>query len=95
MEVLSSRIVSDPLTLFVCFSIGDGGAALLICSEEYAAKHDIHGGQLAADSAVALVTILGFVAVRLAEGSFTICEVLQLDSGSASSITSFVFTPCA
>jgi acetyl-CoA acyltransferase len=40
-EVLASRMVSDPLTLFMCSSIGDGAAALFICSEDYAKKHDI------------------------------------------------------
>jgi acetyl-CoA acyltransferase len=40
-EVLASRMVSDPLTLFMCSSIGDGGAALFICSEDYARKHDM------------------------------------------------------
>lgn len=37
-EVLSSRMVSDPLTLFMCSSIGDGAAAIFICSEAYARK---------------------------------------------------------
>jgi acetyl-CoA acetyltransferase len=40
-EVLGSRMVSDPLTLFMCSSIGDGGAALFICSEDYARQRDI------------------------------------------------------
>jgi acetyl-CoA acetyltransferase len=40
-EVLASRMVSDPLTLFMCSSIGDGGAAVFICSEQFAAKRDI------------------------------------------------------
>ncbi|MFM0394593.1 thiolase family protein [Paraburkholderia phytofirmans] len=40
-EVLQSRMVSNPLTLFMCSSIGDGAAALFICSEDYAKKHDI------------------------------------------------------
>jgi len=37
-EVLNSRMVSDPLTLFMCSSIGDGAAAIFICSEDYAKK---------------------------------------------------------
>jgi acetyl-CoA acyltransferase len=40
-EVLASRMVRDPLTLFMCSSIGDGGAALFICSDDYARKHDM------------------------------------------------------
>jgi acetyl-CoA acyltransferase len=39
-EVLGSRMISDPLTLFMCSSIGDGAAAIFICSEEYAARLD-------------------------------------------------------
>lgn len=35
-EVLSSRMVSDPLTLFMCSSIGDGAAGVLLCSEDFA-----------------------------------------------------------
>lgn len=40
-EVLTSRVISDPLTLFMCSSIGDGAAAVFVCSEAYAAKRDI------------------------------------------------------
>ncbi|MEM5389679.1 thiolase family protein [Paraburkholderia phymatum] len=51
-EVLQSRMVSDPLTLFMCSSIGDGAAALFICSEDYAKKHDIHPVYIRASSIV-------------------------------------------
>ena len=34
--VLNSRMVADPLTLFMCSGIGDGAAAVLICSEKKA-----------------------------------------------------------
>jgi len=37
-EVLGSRMISDPLTLFMCSSIGDGAAVLFLCSKEYAKK---------------------------------------------------------
>jgi len=37
-EVLGSRMVSDPLTLFMCSSIGDGAAAVFLCSEDYAKR---------------------------------------------------------
>lgn len=37
-EVLASRMISDPLTLFMCSSIGDGAAVLFLCSQEYAKK---------------------------------------------------------
>ena len=37
-EVLGSRVISDPLTLFMCSSIGDGAAAIVVCSEAFARK---------------------------------------------------------
>ncbi|CAM5480927.1 thiolase family protein [Eoetvoesiella caeni] len=37
-EVLNSRMISEPLTLFMCSSIGDGAAAIFLCSESFARK---------------------------------------------------------
>ncbi len=37
-EVLQSRVISDPLTLFMCSSIGDGAAAIILTSETLANK---------------------------------------------------------
>jgi acetyl-CoA acyltransferase len=37
-EVLASRTVSDPLTLLMCSPIGDGAAAVLVCSAERARR---------------------------------------------------------
>ncbi|PZQ46356.1 MAG: thiolase [Rhodovulum sulfidophilum] len=37
-EVMGSRMISDPLTLFMCSSIGDGAAAILLTSEEMARR---------------------------------------------------------
>lgn len=37
-EVLGSRMVSNPLTLFMCSSIGDGSAAIFLCSEAFAQR---------------------------------------------------------
>lgn len=37
-EVLGSRMISDPLTLFMCSSIGDGAAVIFLCSQDYAKK---------------------------------------------------------
>lgn len=37
-EVLASRLVSDPLTLPMCSSIGDGAAALVLCSRNALAR---------------------------------------------------------
>ena len=51
-DVLESRMISNPLTLFMCSSIGDGAAALFICSEDYAKKHDIRPVYIRASSIV-------------------------------------------
>jgi acetyl-CoA acyltransferase len=40
-EVLASREVSPPLRLLMCSSIGDGAAAVVVCSPEFAAKHPV------------------------------------------------------
>lgn len=37
-EVLGSRVISSPITLYMCSPIGDGAAAVLLCSEEFAGK---------------------------------------------------------
>lgn len=37
-EVLTSREISWPLTLLMCSPIGDGAAAVVVCSEEYAKR---------------------------------------------------------
>jgi acetyl-CoA acetyltransferase len=37
-EVLASRVISDPLTLQMCSSIGDGAAAVVLCTAEYLKK---------------------------------------------------------
>jgi acetyl-CoA acyltransferase len=37
-EVLASREVSSPLTLLMCSPIGDGAAAVVVCSEKYARR---------------------------------------------------------
>jgi acetyl-CoA acyltransferase len=38
-EVMASRMIADPLTLFQCAPTGDGVAALVLCAEEAARKH--------------------------------------------------------
>lgn len=37
-EILASRSVAPPLTLLMCSPIGDGSAAVVLCSEEFAAR---------------------------------------------------------
>lgn len=39
-EVMASRMISDPLTLFMCSSIGDGAAAIVLTSPEVARHLD-------------------------------------------------------
>lgn len=37
-DVLKSRLVSDPLHLYMCSSMGDGAAAAIVCAEEIAKR---------------------------------------------------------
>ena len=37
-DVLGSRMIAEPLTLMMCSSIGDGAAALVLMSEDYAQR---------------------------------------------------------
>lgn len=37
-EVLSSRLIADPLTLYMCAPMGDGAAAAILCSADLALK---------------------------------------------------------
>jgi acetyl-CoA acetyltransferase len=39
-EVLAGRAISGPLTLLMCSPIGDGSAAVVVCSPEYARRLD-------------------------------------------------------
>lgn len=39
-EVLASRTIAPPLTLLMCSPIGDGAAAVLVCSDEFARRLD-------------------------------------------------------
>jgi acetyl-CoA acetyltransferase len=47
-DVMASKMISDPLTLMMCSPIGDGGAALVVCSEAYARKKGLEGVQIRA-----------------------------------------------
>lgn len=38
-QVLNSRMIAEPLTLFMCASMGDGGAAVILCEKEKAKKY--------------------------------------------------------
>lgn len=71
-EVLASRMVSDPLTLFMCSSIGDGSAALFLCSEDYARRLDVRPVYLRASAIVSATGEPGaeLVAVRAARTAY-------------------------
>ena len=38
-DVLTSRMIADPLTLYMCSSMGDGAAAAILCSKEVARRY--------------------------------------------------------
>jgi acetyl-CoA acyltransferase len=40
-DVLASREIAWPLTLLMCSPIGDGAAAVVVCSDEYARRRDV------------------------------------------------------
>ncbi len=40
-EVLASRHIAGPLTQFMCAPIGDGAAAIVVASAEWAKRHDV------------------------------------------------------
>jgi acetyl-CoA acyltransferase len=52
-EVLASRVISEPLTLLMCSPIGDGAAAVVVCSPEAAQRY---GAEAVRIRASALVT---------------------------------------
>jgi acetyl-CoA acetyltransferase len=51
-EVLASREISYPLTLLMCSPIGDGAAAAVLVSPEYASARNIRGPKVAASVVV-------------------------------------------
>lgn len=54
--VLQSRVVSDPLTLFMCSSVGDGAAAIVLTSETFANKLDTPNIRVRASAVVSAKT---------------------------------------
>ena len=40
-EVLSKRLICDPLTIAMSAPTGDGGAAAVVCSEEFIRRHSL------------------------------------------------------
>ncbi len=54
-EVLASPMVADPLRLLEICATSDGGAALVLCSKEFARRHGVSGSTVTID-AVSTVT---------------------------------------
>lgn len=50
--VMQSRMISDPLTLFMCSSIGDGAAAILLSSKSFARQKGVPLVQVRASAVV-------------------------------------------
>ncbi len=48
--VLASRMIADPLTLMMCSPIGDGAAALVLVSEEFARRRGVAGPEIKASA---------------------------------------------
>lgn len=46
--VLAARMIVDPLTRPMCSSIGDGAAAVVVCSPDFARRRGLHGPALLA-----------------------------------------------
>jgi benzoylsuccinyl-CoA thiolase BbsB subunit len=41
-EIMASRVVVDPITVLQCCPQSDGGAAVILCSEDYFKKHNVN-----------------------------------------------------
>lgn len=55
-EVMASRMISDPLTLFMCSSIGDGAAAIVLTAPEVARQLDTPDIRVRASAVVSAKT---------------------------------------
>ena len=40
-EILSKRVICEPLTIAMSAPTGDGGAAVVLCSEEFLLQHNL------------------------------------------------------
>ena len=47
-EILSKRTVCDPITIAMSAPTGDGGAAAVLCSEEFVRKHNLQVSRVSA-----------------------------------------------
>jgi benzoylsuccinyl-CoA thiolase BbsB subunit len=79
-EVLSSRMIADPITLYQCCPTTDGGSAVILCSERYARQHTTKPVYLTAWAAGTPIYVSGESA--LAEGpTRVLADKVYQDSG--------------
>lgn len=57
-EVLSKRVICEPLTIAMSAPTGDGGAAVVLCSEEFLLKHNLQVFYLCAHDHLSIVSKL-------------------------------------
>jgi len=55
-DILNSRMIADPLTLYQCCPTSDGASAAVICAREVASRYSIDPGRLVTIAGVALQT---------------------------------------
>jgi len=55
-EILNSRMIADPLTLYQCCPTSDGASAAVVCAREAASRYSIDTGRLVTIAGVALQT---------------------------------------
>jgi len=55
-EILNSRMIADPLTLYQCCPTSDGASAAVICGREAASRYSLNLGRLVSVAGVALQT---------------------------------------
>jgi benzoylsuccinyl-CoA thiolase BbsB subunit len=58
-EVLASPMIVDPITVLQCCPQSDGGAAVILCSEEYYKKHDKKAHRPAVRMASSVISVDG------------------------------------
>ncbi|MCU0973208.1 MAG: thiolase family protein [Burkholderiales bacterium] len=75
--VLGSRMIADPLTLFMCSGIGDGAAALVVCSEAKARRLNAHPVWIRASAVVTAMpdAEAPVCAVRAAEAAYRVAGI--------------------
>ena len=55
-EILNSRMIADPLTLYQCCPTSDGASAIIICAREIAHRYGIGSGRLVSVAGLSIKT---------------------------------------